>query len=159
MANEHPRQPPGEGPFLGALLRRVWQWVQDRIVTDVAAAGFDDLRRAHLQVFRFPTLDGVRPTEIAAELQISKQAVNELLGHMERSGYLVREPDPADGRARVVRLTRKGRRLERTARASARAAERSIAERLGAGRNADLWRTLERLNRDLARPEDASDGE
>lgn len=142
---------PENRPFLGAMMRMVWQWVRDRIAEDVAQAGYDDLSPAHLQVFRFPTLDGVRPSEVAAELQISKQAVNELLGRMERTGYLVREVDPVDGRARIIRLTEKGARLERAARESARSAERRIAELLGAPRSGDLWGTLEELTRELRR--------
>jgi DNA-binding IclR family transcriptional regulator len=44
-------------------------------------------------MFRHPTLDWRRPTEIADQLQISKQSVHELLGHLEQR-YLTREPDP-----------------------------------------------------------------
>ena len=75
----------------------------------VAAAGFDDITPAHISMFRYPTLDWRRPTEIAGQLQISKQSVHELLTHLERQGYLDREPDPTDGRARIVRLTDRGR--------------------------------------------------
>ena len=48
--------------------------------------------------------------KLADQVGITKQSVNDLLGHLEGHGYLVRVPDPADGRARVIRLTAKGQR-------------------------------------------------
>ena len=133
------------GPYLGALLRVGWQWVREEIYAGVAAAGYDDLNPAHIGLSRYPTLDRQRPSELADQLQITKQSVNDLLGHLEQRGYLTREPDPADGRARVVRLTAKGRRLEKTINAQAAAAERKIAELLGPRRFSQLRTALEQL--------------
>ena len=42
--------------------------------------GFDDLDAAHLNVFQYPGPEGARPSELAARLRISKQALNYLLG-------------------------------------------------------------------------------
>ena len=108
-----------------------WQWVREQVFKGVRAAGYDDLNPAHVALFRYPTLEGLRPIEIAEQMQITKQSVHDLLGHLELQGYLVREPDPADRRARVVRLTPSGRRLELEVRANAAAAERRINEMLG----------------------------
>ena len=145
MSNERSK----DGPHLGAMLRLVWQWVRDEIHAEVVQAGYDDLSSAHLMAFRYPSPDGMRPSELAAGLQLSKQSVNDLVGHLEQHGYLVREPDPADGRARVLHLTARGRRLEQVVDDAARTAERRIAELLGAGRFTDLRDTLEELSREL----------
>jgi DNA-binding MarR family transcriptional regulator len=128
---------------VGALLRPCWQWVWNRIYAGVAAAGYDDLNPAHVALFRYPTLDRLRPTEIAEQMQITKQSVNELLGHLERHGYLRRESDPKDGRARVVRLTSKGHQLEAAINAQAKAAELEIGELFGPRRFAELRAALE----------------
>ena len=130
------------GRYVGALLRPCWQWVWGRIFTGIAAAGYDDLNPAHIGLFRYPTLDRLRPTEVAKQMQITKQSVNELVGDLEQRGYLTREPDPTDGRARIIRLTTKGRRLERVINAQARAAELEIAEHLGPRRFAQLQAAL-----------------
>lgn len=151
-------EPSTSRPYLGALLRVVWQKVRDRVEADVIGAGYHDLTAAHLHVFRYPSPDGSRPSELAAELQISKQAVNDLLGHLEENGYIVRRPDPADGRGRVVRLTDQGRRLERAVADAARAAEVRVGEVIGPERSADLRRTLEALARDLDGPADRRRG-
>ena len=143
LAGEHSS---GEGsPYIGALLGVVWQWVREQMYAGVVAAGFDDLNAAHVGLWRYPGLDGLRPSQLADQGGITKQSVNDLLGHLERHGYLVREPDPADGRARVIRLTSKGRRLEQTIYAEAGAAQLRIAEILGPRRFAQLHSSLELL--------------
>jgi DNA-binding MarR family transcriptional regulator len=143
---------PGGGPirYVGATMRVVWQWVRDQIYAGVVAAGYDDLNAAHVGLWRYPGLDGLRPSQLADQAGIAKQSVNDLLGHLERYGYLERVPDSADGRARVIRLTSKGRRLERTIHAEARAAQLRIAEILGPRRFAQLHSSLEMLTEQLA---------
>lgn len=140
-----------EGPYLGGMLRLGWQWVREQIFSGVVAAGYHDLNPAHVGLFRYPTLDRQRPSELADQLQITRQSVNDLLGHLEQRGYITREADPADGRARVVRLTAKGRRLEKTINSQAQAAELEIAELLGARRFAQLRNALEALARHALR--------
>ena len=133
-------------PFLGALMRHSWQWVWQQIVTGVLAAGYDDITAAHIGMFRHPSLDGQRPTQLADQLQITKQSVNDLLGHLERVGYITRQPEPADRRARVVRLTAKGQQLEQTIRDNAQAADLQIAGLLGTRRYTQLCDALEQLS-------------
>jgi DNA-binding MarR family transcriptional regulator len=120
------------------MLRLAWQDVWKQIFSGVVAAGYEDVNPAHIALFRYPGLDGQRPSEVADQLQITKQSVNDLLGHLEAHGYLTREPDPDDGRARVVRLTVKGRRLQETIHGRARMAEQAIADTLGARRYGQL---------------------
>jgi DNA-binding MarR family transcriptional regulator len=132
------------------MLRVVWQWVRDQMYAGVVAAGYDDLSAAHVGLWRFPGLDGRRPSQLAEQRGITKQSVNDLLGHLETRGYLRRVLDSADGRARVVRLTPKGRRLEQTIYAEAGAAQQRIAEILGPRRYAQLHSSLEVLTEQLA---------
>jgi len=127
------------------MMRLAWQRVWREIFSGVAAAGYDDVNPAHVALFGYPGLDRQRPSELAERLQITRQSVNDLLGHLEQHGYLTREPDPADGRARVVRLTARGRQLQETIHGQARVAEQRIAGTLGASRFAQLQRALEDL--------------
>jgi DNA-binding MarR family transcriptional regulator len=137
------------GPYVGAMLRVVWQWVRDQLYAGVVAAGFDDLNAAHVGLWSYPGLEGVRPSQLAERMGITKQSVNDLLGHLEGHGYLLRVSDSADGRARVIRLTSKGRRLEQTIYAKAGAAQLRIAEILGSRRFAQLNSSLEVLIEEL----------
>ena len=45
---------------------------------------------------------------LAERAGMSKQATNRLLGSLEESGYLARSDAPDEGRARVVRFTKRG---------------------------------------------------
>jgi DNA-binding MarR family transcriptional regulator len=141
--------------YVGASMRLVWQWVWAENYEGVIRAGYEDLNPAHVGLFRHPTLDGRRLTDIAQEMQITKQSVHELVGHLEAHGYLVRVPDPADRRARIVQLTARGRRLETVIRAQAHQAEERIAGILGPRRFAALQRALEALITELT-PTDAA---
>jgi DNA-binding MarR family transcriptional regulator len=125
------------------MMRTTVAWVREHVYSQVAKAGFDDLGRAHVAMFRYPTLEGLRPTEIAEQLQITKQSVNDLLAYLEKHGYIVRVPDPTDGRARIIRLTVKGRRLEDAVYDAAGSAEQAIADLLGPRRFPQLRQSLE----------------
>jgi DNA-binding MarR family transcriptional regulator len=148
----------GRPRYIGALMRVGWQWVRAQVFESVRAAGYDDLNPAHVSLFRHPTLDGLRPIDIAERMQITKQSVHELLTHMERQGYLVREPDPTNRRARVVRLTESGRRLERVVGGAARAAEEQIAAMLGERRFNQLRDALRLLVEKLDAPQPSAGG-
>jgi DNA-binding MarR family transcriptional regulator len=129
-------------PFIGALLRFAWQGIRDHIAEAVEAAGYDDINPAHVALFRHPTLDGSRPSELAEALMISKQSINDLLGDLERSGYITRHVDPSDRRGRVIRLTEKGTKLEDTVRLAARDAERRLERDLGRQQFRSLKKSL-----------------
>jgi DNA-binding MarR family transcriptional regulator len=94
--------------LIGALLRVPAQAIQRRIIYELNAAGFEELSLAHMAVLRYPSPDGVRPSVLAERAGMSKQAMNRLLGSLEDSGYLVRSDSPDEGRARVVRFTKRG---------------------------------------------------
>ena len=100
-------------PFIGGLLRLAWQNVRERIYAGVVASGYAHLNPAHVGLFRTEGFEGRRPTEIADQMQVTKQSVNDLLRDLERMGYVELQPDPSDARARLVRLTPLGRKLER----------------------------------------------
>ena len=70
--------------------------------------GFADLDAAHLNVFQYPGPQGTRPSELAARLRISKQALNYLLGELERSATSSANADPDDLRSKRIALTRAG---------------------------------------------------
>jgi DNA-binding MarR family transcriptional regulator len=77
-------------------------------LTGLHEAGFDDLVPAHLIVLQYPGPENRRPSELASQTGMTKQAMNYLLGEMQRLGYLQREPDPQDRRSKRVRLTSRG---------------------------------------------------
>jgi DNA-binding MarR family transcriptional regulator len=95
--------------LIGALLRVPAQAIHRRIINELNAAGFDELRVPHMAVLQFPGPDAVRPGMLAERAGISKQAMNQLLRSLEALGYLERSDAADEGRARIVRLTKRGR--------------------------------------------------
>ena len=107
-----PSLPPSARPtemLIGALLRVPAQAIHRRIIAELNAAGFEELRVPHMAVLQFPGPDGVRPGVLAERAGMSKQAMNQLLRSLEGLGYLARSAAPDGGRARIVHLTKRGR--------------------------------------------------
>lgn len=86
---------------------------------ELRAAGFADLQEAHLSVFQYPGPDGMRPSDLARQLRVSRQATNHLISQLEALGYLERRSEPGEDRRRV-RLTTRGRELMAAIKASVR---------------------------------------
>lgn len=134
-------------PLIGALLRMSWETVWRHMLERVHERGFDDLDSAHLTVFQHPGPQGTRPSELAARLRMSKQALNYLLGELERLGYLERHPDPDDLRSKRIVLTRRGLSMGRVMREAVREVEAAWADELGPARFSQLRDLLRELNR------------
>ena len=148
--SSHFTKPAAEGPFgpplIGALLRIPWEAVQRHMLERLQERGFDDLDVAHLNVFQYPGPQGARPSELAARLRISKQALNYLLGELERLDYLERRPDPDDLRSKRVVLTRRGTSAIHVIREAVGELETAWAEKLGPERFSELRNLLLELN-------------
>jgi DNA-binding MarR family transcriptional regulator len=135
-------------PLIGPLLRIPLQEIRARMHRGVVAAGYDDVGPAHFNILQHPTPDGLRPSELAARGQMTKQAANRLIRHLELRGYLALEPDPHDQRARSVRLTDRGWALIRTIRTIVESVEAEWERRLGRRR----FKELRELLRELGEP-------
>jgi DNA-binding MarR family transcriptional regulator len=98
-----------------SLLRRTAQLMVAELVERLAAAGYPDLPASTHPVFENLDRDGTRLTELAARADMTHQSMGELIDTLEQRGYVERRPDPADGRARLVCLTSKGRQMARIA--------------------------------------------
>jgi DNA-binding MarR family transcriptional regulator len=133
-------------PLIGALLRVPFETVRRRMLERLHERGFDELDAAHLNVLQYPCPQGLRPSELAARLRISKQALNYLLGDLERWGYIERRPDPDDLRSRRIALTRRGVAAGHVIREAVRDTEREWSRQLGDKRFAELRALLVELN-------------
>jgi DNA-binding MarR family transcriptional regulator len=133
-------------PLIGALLRMPWERVLRRMLERLHEHGFDDIDAPHLNVLLYPGPQGARPSELAAQRGMSKQAVNYLLGELERLGYLERRADPHDRRSKRIALTRRGELAAHTIRAAVTELERDWEQQLGPKRFAQLRGLLLELN-------------
>src|SRR5262245_22843056 len=138
-------------PLIGALLRIPWEAVQRHMLERLHERGFDDLDAAHLNVFQYPGPQDARPSELAARLRVSKQALNYLLGELERLDYLRRRPDPDDLRSKRVTLTPRGTAAIKVIREAVAEMEAAWAQQLGPKRFAQLRTLLHDLNQPTQR--------
>jgi DNA-binding MarR family transcriptional regulator len=132
-------------PLIGALLRMPWESVRERMLMDLHQSGFEDLVAAHLNVLQYPGPENRRPSDLASDTRMSKQAMNYLLGQMEGLGYLRRRDDPDDQRSKRIRLTDRGHAAIRTIRRTVGEIEAEWERALGAPEFARLRDLLTRL--------------
>ena len=90
-----------------------------------------ELRPSTAQVIPNLPPEGLRMTELAARLRLTLQRAGQLVAELEEVGYLERVPDPADGRARRVVFTRRGRTLVRDIDEITRETTRFFSEQIG----------------------------
>lgn len=118
---------------LSALLSQALAAFTEDFEQELAAAGHGDVSLAlGSNVLRFLGPDeGLRVGAIAELAGVSKQAISQQLVHLERIGQVEVGPDPRDGRAKVVRLTREGVATRDVARSLFGLVERRWARRHG----------------------------
>jgi DNA-binding MarR family transcriptional regulator len=119
-----------------------WETLRQRQLEGLHARGFTDLHPAHLTVFQYPGPADVRPVDLAARTRMSKQAMNHLLGQLERLGYIVRHADPEDQRYTRVDVTARGEAAIRGIREIILEVEAEWEAKLGPKRLAQLKRML-----------------
>jgi len=117
-------------PNVGALLRTTYQMIRERQIAVLAEKGFGDLNQPLMNVFLYPGPDRTRPSELAARINMTKQAMNYLLGQLEELGYIERRADRKDGR-RLIYLTNRGWQVRETILAAVREVETEWASILG----------------------------
>jgi DNA-binding MarR family transcriptional regulator len=131
-----------EDMLIGALLRLPAQAIHRRIIGELNAAGFTELRLPHMAVLQFPGPDGVRPSTLAERAGMSKQAMNQLLRSLEDLGYIARSDAPGESRARMIRFTKRGRAAYSKVHDILRDIEREWRAELGPTRFAQLKELL-----------------
>lgn len=140
-----PKGRPRRERFIPALLRIPHRAAAARIYDALIAAGMTDLRPPHLPVFQHLDPEGDHLTALAEKAQMTKQSMGYLVDYLEEHGYVERVPDPADGRAKLIRFTSRGDALTEVARKSARETEAEWAALLGKERMAQVRGALEDL--------------
>lgn len=95
---------------------------------------FPELRGSHMRLLTMIPLGGARPTALAELAQVSKQALGQMVAHLEEHAYVSTARDPADRRALIVRHTPRGEAAREAALAGIAELERRWAAEVGAAR-------------------------
>ena len=141
---------------LAQLLKHPFDVLLTRLHAELADAGFPDIRPAHGYVFQYTDPDGSRLTDIARRAGLTKPTILAAVDDLERLGYTERVADPGDRRAKLVRLTDRGRAAATEAGRILAGIEADWAAHLGPRRARALRRSLEDLHAVVWPPETAS---
>jgi DNA-binding MarR family transcriptional regulator len=139
-----PNTPVGQVPLPG-LLDMASEALFAEFRVDLVEAGYGDIRPTHGCVFRFVREDGMRLTELANFAGMTKQSIGEIVDDLADRGYVERIPDPADRRAKLIRLTEKGEQAQATGLELFANLEQRLADRHGADRLEQLRPLLEEI--------------
>ena len=93
---------------IGVLFQQLSRDFERRARATLRGRGHAGLQPSHQSVFASLGRAGTRLTDLAERAGTTKQAMGQLVDDLERQGYVERVPDPDDGRAKIVRLTRQG---------------------------------------------------
>ena len=146
MSSDRLKKIPGaeNAPYIGALLRMAYQQASSRMLQALAERGVGEINQAHFGLFQYPPIDGLRPIDLAKRLGVSKQAVNHLLGQLEKLGFLERRREGEKGHT-VVYLTERGWLVLESNVATMRALEEDWQRQIGKRRFTDLKAALREL--------------
>jgi DNA-binding MarR family transcriptional regulator len=93
---------------IGVLLQQLSRDFERRARGTLRERGHTRLQPSHQVVFASIGRGGTRLTELSQRAGMTKQAMGQIVDDLERLGYVEREPDPEDGRAKIVRFTAAG---------------------------------------------------
>jgi len=128
------------------LLRTAYNALSVGIYRAVTKTGETGLRPAHGNALEMLAIeDGLRLTDIAARAGMAPQSMGELVDDLVTMGYLQRQEDPADRRAKRIYLTGKGQMNVQASQDAVRRAEEQIRALLGPRQYQQLRHNLARI--------------
>jgi DNA-binding MarR family transcriptional regulator len=131
---------------LSRLLLEAHRQLGGELLEGLNERGYPDVRPGHAALFmNIDRRTGTRLTELARRAHMTKQGMMLLVDELEERGYVRRVPDPEDARAKLVRLTARGRNYVAEARRAMAAVESRARRELGWRRYAAFRTALEEL--------------
>jgi DNA-binding MarR family transcriptional regulator len=100
------------------------------IVDGVVGSGFP-IKPHHSAVFGQIRPEGMRLTDLARGANITPQSMGQIVDELEQLGYVVRTPDPADRRAKLIKLTTAGEQVARQGATTIQHLEERLTKLLG----------------------------
>src|SRR5919198_3720901 len=125
------REGRGAGPDWAILVVGADRCVVDRLQTTLHAAGHEEMRSPYGFVIRALAAGGLRLTELAERLGVTKQAALKVVDEMEGHGLVARAAAPGDRRAKIIHLTDKGQSVRSRALAASEQMEAELRADLG----------------------------
>jgi DNA-binding MarR family transcriptional regulator len=130
---------------LAQLFHRAYDRLRSRVYAEAREQGFADLRPAHSSLLRNIEPEGSRVSDLAERAGMTKQSMAYLTESLTKLGYVAVRPDPLDGRAKRVTLTKRGEQAVTTLARLSQQAEADLVRALGESEVAGLHSIMRRL--------------
>lgn len=140
-----PAEPAPAAPDFGILLALAFRVYVDELHEELAARGYDDIRPSFGVVFRALAERPLTLTQLAAQLNVSKQAIAKVVGELRSRRLVAQRATAADRRAKRLELTERGRAVVRAATEIGARVEDRLRAELGADTVAAMRKALEHL--------------
>ncbi|MBS0410133.1 MAG: winged helix-turn-helix transcriptional regulator [Proteobacteria bacterium] len=131
-------------PALMVRLSGLLFWFDESLQASLAAAGFAPLTRTQSVFLMCLAAGENRPSRLASQLGVSRQAISHIIGELSRRGLITLAVDPEDARGRIVEYSFEAQDLRRAAHRVVDGLERLLESRIGAEAAASLRAGLAR---------------
>lgn len=117
-------------------------WFDEALQLALKERGLTQATRSQSLVLMNLAMGENRPTRLARNLGVTRQAISQLLTQMEAQGLICRRSDPSDGRAHIVDFSPSSSIVRDTAQKSLTEIEKVLGSRIGAQRLESLREAL-----------------
>lgn len=131
-----------DNPLLILDLMRAFYWFDEQLRARLAQRGWPGITRSQSLVLANIANGVVRPSRIAVNLGVTRQAMSQLLGEMAEAGLVETLPDPDDRRAQRVGFASTGGPIREAASGVLRDLETELARAAGDKAMAGLRKVL-----------------
>jgi len=133
---------------IGRLLRRPATIMLEEVHNRLHEIGYPDIKPAHGAVFSYIG-EGAQVTQMSQMALTSKQNMSYLVDYLQERGYVESYEHRNDGRAKMFRLTPRGKKCKQKTIEIIEAISMEWEVKLGKKKMHDLMKMLEELNKVL----------
>ncbi len=128
---------------LGQLLLRGYRWCDHGLRRELSERGWPAITPSQSTLMAHVRPEGIRITELAQRMGVTRQAAHHLVQELYQSGFVVTREDPSNLSAKLVVLSSNGEIVVRDALAIYVEIERVLSKNIGAKAVKDLRVALE----------------
>ncbi len=116
---------------LGALLVRAFRWFEEGLASDPDTAHLPRLSGTQFMTLASLDDDGTSIAELARRVGVTRQAMHQQIGEMEKAALVELVGSPTDRRVKLVKLSLLGRTLDQKAAQAIADLEKELTQRIG----------------------------
>lgn len=129
---------------MGRLLLDAFNWFDAGLLASLKKQGWPELSHSQSMVMAYLGSDGIRISELARRLGVSRQAAQKSVKELERLKLVITEVDPTNSSAKTVVLTPQGKANVTAALNIFSEIEKQLSKRIGASEFASMRDALEK---------------